>query len=53
MRRDNAIVALQEQVKKLTIKLEWIKGSECRALHHPEFDINPIDIAYSYSYEDH
>jgi len=52
-RRDNAIIALQEQVMKLMMELKQIKGSEHQALHHQKFDINPNDIAYSSSHEDH
>ena len=32
MRRDEAIIDLQEQVRKLTMELERVKGSERRVL---------------------
>ena len=47
MKIDNAIIALQEQLRKLNMELEWIKGFERQAPHHRELDVNPIDIAYS------
>ena len=48
MRSDNAIIALQEQVRKLTMELEQVKGFEHQAPRHREFNINPIDLAYSF-----
>jgi len=53
MRKDNAIIALQEKVRKLTLELEWVKGSQHRAPRYWELDINPIDIAYVSSHKDH
>jgi len=53
MRRDNATIALQDQLSKLTIELEQLKGIEHRAPHCGEFNHNPVDIAYSSSHEDH
>ena len=53
MRRDSALIAIQEQLKKLTMELERVKGFECWAPHHREFDVNPIDIAYISSYDGH
>ena len=53
MRRDKAIIDLQEQVRKLTIKLEWVKGSKRRVPRPRELDVKPIDIAYSSSHKDH
>jgi len=35
------------------MELEWVKGSECRAPYHREFDHNPIDMVYSSSHKDH
>ena len=53
MRRDKAIIELQEQIRKFTMVLEWVKGSERRVPRSREVDVNPIDIAYSSSHEDH
>ena len=53
MRRDKAIIDLQEQVRKLTMELERVKGSKRRVPRPRELDVNPIDIAYSSSHEDH
>ena len=46
MSRDNAIIALQDQVRKLTMELERLKEFECRAPQRWEFDYNLVDIAY-------
>ena len=53
MRRDKAIIDLQEQVRKLTMELEQVKGSERWVPQPRELDVNPIDIAYTSSHEDH
>ena len=53
MRRYNAIIALQEQVRKLIMKLEQVRGSECWAPHRWEFGVNPVDSTYSSSHDDH
>jgi len=53
MRRDNAIIDLQEQVRKLTINLERVKESERRVPGSRELDVKPINIAYSFSHDDH
>ena len=53
MRRDKAIVDLQEQVRKLTKELEWVKGSEWWVPRPKGLDVTPIDIAYSSSHDDH
>jgi len=44
---------LFKQVKKLTTELEQVKGSKHCATCHRELNINPIDIAYLSSHEDH
>jgi len=47
MRRENVIITLREKIKKFTMELEWVKGSErTSALRRREFDINPVDTAY-------
>jgi len=33
MSRDNAIITLQDQVRKFTLELERVRGPERRALH--------------------
>jgi len=53
MRRDKAIIDLQEQVRKLIMELEQVKGSERRVSRPREHDVNPIGIAYLSSHEDH
>jgi len=53
MRRYDVIITFQGQVRKLTIELEWVKGSEHWAPHRREFDHNIVDINYSSSHEDH
>ena len=53
MRRYKTIIDLQEQVRKLTMELERVKGSEQWVPQPREIDVNPIDIAYSSSHEDH
>jgi len=53
IRRDNATIALQDQIRRLTMELEWAKGFKHRAPHCQEFDHNPIDIAYFSSHKDH
>ena len=53
MKRDKAIIDLQEQMRKLIMELERFKGSERQVLGPGELDVNPIDIAYSSSHEDH
>ena len=37
----------------LTMEFERAKGSERRVTCHRKLDINPIDVAYSSSHEDH
>jgi len=34
IRRDNAIIALEEQVRKLNMELERVNRFECRATRH-------------------
>ena len=53
MKRDKAIIDLQEQMRKLIMELERFKGSERQVLGPGELDVNPIDIAYSSSHKDH
>jgi len=53
MKKDNAIITLQVQVRKLTIELEQVRGFVRRAPHRWEFDHNLVDIAYSSSHKDH
>jgi len=53
MRRDKTIINLQEQVRKLTMKLERIKGSKRRGPCHRELDVSPIHIACSSFHEDY
>jgi len=53
MRRDKAIINLQEQVRKLTMVLERVKGFKRWVPQPRELDVNPIDISYSYSHEGH
>ena len=43
-RRDKAIIDLQEQVRKLTMELERVKGFERWVPWSRELDVNPIDI---------
>jgi len=51
--RGKAIINLQEQVRKLTIELDRVKGSQRRVPPPRELDVNPIDIVYSSCHEDH
>ena len=53
MKRDKAITKLEEQVRKLTMELEWVKGSEQRGPCHCELDVSLIDISNSSSHEDY
>jgi len=53
MRRNKTIIDPQEEVRKLTIELERVKGSERWVPRPRELDVNPIDIAHSSSHEDH
>jgi len=53
MRRDKAIIDLQEQLRKLIMELEWVKGSEWWAPWASELDVNLIDITYSSSHVAH
>ena len=53
MKRDKAIIDLQEQVRKLTMGLQRGEGFKQRVLQPRELDVNPINIAYSSSHEDH
>jgi len=50
---DNALNTRQEQVRKLIMELEHVKGSEHRAPHYWEFNHNPVAITYSCSHENH
>jgi len=55
MRKDKAIIELQEQVRKLTLELEQIKGSvpfERGGHCHWELDVSSIDITYLFSYKE-
>ena len=52
IRRHKAIIDLQEQVRRLSMELERVKGSERWVSRPREHDVNPIDIAYSSSHED-
>jgi len=53
MRRDKATIGLQKQVRKLTVELQRDKRSERRVPRPRELDVNPIDITWSSSHEDH
>ena len=53
IRRDKTIIDLQEQVRKLTMELEQVKGSKRRVSRPRELDINPIDVAHSSPHKDH
>jgi len=56
MRKDKAILELQQQLGRLTRELEQVRGlvpTEHQNQHHQELDVGPIDIAYSPSYEDY
>jgi len=53
IRRDKAIIDLQEQVSRFTMELERVKGSEHWVSRPRELDVDPIDIGYSSSHEDH
>jgi len=53
MRKDKTIIELQEQLRKLTMELDQVKGfvpHKQQGYRHWELDASPTDIAYSSSY---
>ena len=50
--RRHSAIELQKQVRKLTKELEQVRGSAQWNPYRHSYDINSIDIAYFFSYED-
>ena len=51
MRRDKVINDVLEQVRKVTIERERVKGSGSQRPCHLKLDVNLIDIGHSFSYD--